>query len=61
MSVTVIPYHRGLDIRNLADLPRGLGAPYLVVIRSHEAGVYIAARWLRRLPRHGIVISFRFR
>lgn len=41
-------YKPSMDIRNLDALPRGTGAPYLLVLKSHEPGVYIAVGWKRR-------------
>jgi hypothetical protein len=47
MTVKIIPNDRSLDIRNLEQLPRGTGAPYLEVMESHIQGVYIAVQWRR--------------
>ena len=45
----ILKYDKSLDIRNLEQLPRGLGAKYLEVMTSHEQGVYIAVQWHRKL------------
>ncbi len=50
-----IPYQPGLTIANVAQLPRGRGARYLEVIRSHVAGEFIAKRW-RRVPMPGLLL-----
>jgi hypothetical protein len=51
-----IPYSRDLKITNLDQLPRGIGARYLEVIRG-ENGTLIAKRW-RRSPavREGVLL-----
>ena len=38
------------QLENLDALPRGLHAPYLLVIESPYDGVWIAKQWKRRLP-----------
>lgn len=44
----VVKYSRGMELRNLGQLSRGLGAHYLEVLRSHEPNVYIAVQWRRK-------------
>lgn len=56
-TVNVVPFTRDLKIRNLDALPRGLNAPFLLVIEG-EQGEYVAKQWKRKLPNEGIVISF---
>ena len=48
-SMIMIPYSRFMAIRNIGNLPRGLGAPYLVVIRG-QGSDFVAKRWLRKMP-----------
>ena len=40
-----------ITITNMEALPRGVGAPYLIVVESHYPDIYIAKRWARTLPR----------
>lgn len=47
---TIIDYHAALTITNLDALPRGTGAPYLLVVESPYPGEYIAKRWLSKMP-----------
>ena len=47
----IIDYERdNMTIKNLNQLPRGLGAKLLLVIDSPYPGEYIAKRWLRKMP-----------
>ena len=48
-EINIIKYNSDMDIRNLEQLPKGVGAKYLEVITSHIPGVYIAAQWRRKL------------
>jgi len=47
-----IKFDKTLDIRNVAQLPHGVGAKYLEVMESHEQGVYIAVQWRRTMVNH---------
>ena len=50
--MTVIPYNPGMQIANVAQLPRGTGAKYLEVMEPHEAGLpLVAVQWRRTKPR----------
>jgi len=47
----IIDYDReATKITNLDQLPSGLGLNLLLVIDSPYEGVYIAKRWLRKMP-----------
>ncbi len=37
-------------IMNLNQLPGGLGLKLLLVINSPHDGIYVAKRWLRKMP-----------
>jgi len=49
-SMIKIPYSRFMTIKNVGNLPRGLGAPYLVVIRG-QGSDFVAKRWARKMPK----------
>ena len=58
MTKTENPMRRIIDydpkatkITNLDQLPTGLGLNLLLVIDSPYDGVYIAKRWLRKMPK----------
>ncbi len=48
--MTTTPYSPSLDIRNVATLPAGTGARYLLAIKG-EDGSLIAKQWKRTAPR----------
>ncbi len=51
IAASIIDYDReATKIMNTESLPRGLNAPFLLVVLSPYDGVYIAKRWLRKLP-----------
>ena len=50
IPTTRLKFTPKMDIRNLDAMPRGTGAKFLVAIRSHEPGVFIAKRWARSKP-----------
>jgi hypothetical protein len=45
-----VAYTPQLDIRNVASLARGIGAPFLLCLQSPEPGVLIAHSWKRKAP-----------
>lgn len=49
--MVIIPYEKRLDIRNIENAGKIKGARFLEVIESHEPGVLIACRWLRKEPK----------
>jgi len=53
----IIPYSKDLNIRNIEQLPRGVGTPYLEVIEG-EKGTYIAKQWRRKPQDKGIFVEF---
>lgn len=46
----IVDYEPILDIRNIAQLPKGLGCKYLLVIDSPYPATYIAKAWKRTMP-----------
>jgi hypothetical protein len=62
-ETTTIPFSRSLRVVNLEQLPRGIGAGYLVVIPG-APGEWVAKRWSRKKPKltgieHAIVMPKR--
>ena len=53
----VIEYKRDFTITNLDALPRGLGARYMLAFDNGKK-VYIAAKWLRKVPAKGVPSGF---
>lgn len=50
MERKIVDFEPDLTITNLDQLPRGTGAPYLLVVDSPYPGEYVAKRWIRNLP-----------
>jgi hypothetical protein len=49
--MTIIAYNPGMQIANVASLPRGTGAKFLEVLEPHEIGLpLIAVQWRRKKP-----------
>jgi len=48
---TIIDNSDEITIKNLEQLPNGLGCNLLLVIESPYVGEYAAKRWLRKMPK----------
>lgn len=52
----VIKYNNKLLITNLSQLPHGVGAKYLEVLRDDSHGVLIAKQWRRVAPNYSCTL-----
>lgn len=47
----IIDYFPELKVTNMEQLPKAMGAKYLLVIESPYVGEYAAMRWMRKMPK----------